>query len=253
MSTLKLALSHLESRLQALVEGSAAWLFPGSAAQREMIRGLLQAMQDGVHPGADGAPTAPNLYILEANEGDAERLRHNQPFLDELTRLLHQTCQEADLRLSGPLSLNVQPSSGLGPGEIQVIARDSLKGVTPTMGLLLPAAPGEAPPRNAFLIVDGTHVFALDAPVVNIGRRPDNQLVIDDSRISRLHAQLRLVRGRFVIFDLESTGGTFVNGRRIHQQELSAGDVISLAGVPLIFGQDYIEPGDTQKVPVVSS
>jgi pSer/pThr/pTyr-binding forkhead associated (FHA) protein len=63
-----------------------------------------------------------------------------------------------------------------------------------------------------------------------------------------LHAQLRLVRGQFVIFDLDSTGGTFVNGQRIRQQALRAGDVISLAGVPLVYGQETPEPGDTQDV-----
>jgi len=71
--------------------------------------------------------------------------------------------------------------------------------------------------------------------------------VIDDGRISRLHAQLRAVRGRYVIFDLDSRGGTWVNGQRVRQQALAPGDVISLAGVPLVFSQDAPEPGETQE------
>jgi pSer/pThr/pTyr-binding forkhead associated (FHA) protein len=49
-----------------------------------------------------------------------------------------------------------------------------------------------------------------------------------------------------VVFDLDSSGGTLVNGRRVLQQALQPGDVVSLAGVPLVFGQD--DPGliDTQ-------
>ena len=97
-------------------------------------------------------------------------------------------------------------------------------------------------PKNAFLIVDGVKVFPLTEPVVNIGRRLDNQLVIDDPRISRNHAQLRAIKGRFVIFDLNSTGGTFVNGQRTSQSVMYPGDVISLAGVPLVFGQDNPPP-----------
>jgi pSer/pThr/pTyr-binding forkhead associated (FHA) protein len=46
------------------------------------------------------------------------------------------------------------------------------------------------------------------------------------------------VRDRYMIFDLNSTGGTFVNGIQITQQELTPGDLISLAGVPLIYGQE---------------
>jgi pSer/pThr/pTyr-binding forkhead associated (FHA) protein len=89
----------------------------------------------------------------------------------------------------------------------------------------------------------------LNGGVVNIGRRPDNHLVIDDARISRLHAQLRLVRGRYMLFDLESTGGTFINGERIRQHTLRPGDVISLAGVPLVYGQDDDSAGsDTQQL-----
>jgi pSer/pThr/pTyr-binding forkhead associated (FHA) protein len=97
-------------------------------------------------------------------------------------------------------------------------------------------------PENAFLIVEGVKVFPLKLPVINIGRRLDNQLVIDDPRVSRNHAQLRAIKGRFVVFDLNSTGGTFVNGQRASQTVLYPGDVISLAGVALIFGQDNPPP-----------
>ncbi len=97
-------------------------------------------------------------------------------------------------------------------------------------------------PENAFLIIEGVKVHPLTEPVVNIGRRLENQLVIDDPRVSRNHAQLRAIKGRFVLFDLNSTGGTFVNGQRTSQTVLYPGDVISLAGVALIFGQDNPPP-----------
>jgi pSer/pThr/pTyr-binding forkhead associated (FHA) protein len=93
-------------------------------------------------------------------------------------------------------------------------------------------------PENAFLIVEGVKEFPLKRAVINIGRRLDNNLVVDDPRVSRLHAQLRAIKGRFVLFDLNSSGGTFINGQRASQSILYPGDVISLAGVSLIFGQD---------------
>jgi pSer/pThr/pTyr-binding forkhead associated (FHA) protein len=101
---------------------------------------------------------------------------------------------------------------------------------------------GNGIPENAFLIVEGVKVHPLNESVVNIGRRLENQLVIDDPRVSRNHAQLRAIKGRFVLFDLNSTGGTFVNGQRTSQTVLYPGDVISLAGVALIFGQDNPPP-----------
>jgi hypothetical protein len=148
------------------------------------------------------------------------------------------------------LQVRVEADQRLSPGEMVVRAQDSMQDISPTHGLRLEAEPAaEDPPVRAFLIVNGRDVFNLNGGVVNIGRRPDNHLVIDDARISRLHAQLRLVRGRYMLFDLESTGGTFINGERIRQHTLRPGDVISLAGVPLVYGQDDDSAGsDTQQL-----
>ncbi len=117
----------------------------------------------------------------------------------------------------------------------------------------LPVTPdGDSTTPNAFLIVSGDKVFPLDGAVVNIGRLPDNQLVLDDARVSRHHAQLRAVRGRYIVFDLDSTGGLFVNGQRVTQCPLHPGDVISLAGVSLIFGQETAPIEGTQKLSPVN-
>ena len=47
-----------------------------------------------------------------------------------------------------------------------------------------------------------------------------------------------MVQGHFVLFDLNATGGTYINGRRISQQILQSGDVISLAGYTLIYSEE---------------
>lgn len=100
-----------------------------------------------------------------------------------------------------------------------------------------PKADSDAVPEDAFVIVDGVKVIPLTQPVINIGRRVENTLVLDDPRVSRTHAQLRSINGRYVLFDLNSTGGSFINGVRVTQSVLYPGDVISLAGVNLIYGQ----------------
>lgn len=97
-------------------------------------------------------------------------------------------------------------------------------------------------PEDAFVIVDGVKVIPLGTPLVRIGRRLENNLVLDDPRVSRTHAELRAINGRYVLFDLNSTGGTFVNGLRITQSVVYPGDVISLAGVNLVYGQKNPPP-----------
>lgn len=248
MNIFQSRLTQLEVRLQSLIEGSAARLFPGRGAPHHLTQHLLAAMQSAARPSADGYQV-PNLYRLCLHPEAADALRQSPAFLAELANLLRQSALEAGLTLSGPLSVRVEPDLHLAPGEVRVLAFDSLQDLTPTHGLALPQ-PGvnEAAPAGAFLIVNGLTVFPLEQTVINIGRRPDNQLVIDDPRISRLHAQIRLVRGRYVLFDLDSTGGMFVNGLRVRQHILNPGDVISLAGVPLVYGQDGEERVITQKI-----
>lgn len=89
---------------------------------------------------------------------------------------------------------------------------------------------------QAFLIVDGVKVIVIDKETFGIGRKKDNQIIIDNPHVSRHHARIRFIDKKYVLFDLESTAGTSVNGERIQAVILKPGDVISVGGVPVIFG-----------------
>lgn len=95
-------------------------------------------------------------------------------------------------------------------------------------------------PQDAFLVIN-SEVFPLKAELVNIGRKLDNHIVIHNPQVSRAHAQIRVIEGRFVIQDLNSTAGTYVNGQRITKSVLHSGDTISLADAHLQFVQDTIK------------
>jgi pSer/pThr/pTyr-binding forkhead associated (FHA) protein len=141
-------------------------------------------------------------------------------------------------------SITIAEDPKVRPGDFNLIASFRAESLAETKdmqadtGNELEEQAGDGIPENAFLIVEGVRTFQLTQSVVNIGRRLENTLVVDDPRVSRNHAQLRAIKGRYVLFDLNSTGGTFVNGQRANQTVLYPGDVISLAGVSLIFGQD---------------
>jgi pSer/pThr/pTyr-binding forkhead associated (FHA) protein len=62
-----------------------------------------------------------------------------------------------------------------------------------------------------------------------------NDLVLDDSTVSAEHARIRLENGRFVLYDLGSTNGTFLNGHRIQKQTLIDGDEIAIGRTRLVF------------------
>ncbi len=93
-------------------------------------------------------------------------------------------------------------------------------------------------PESVFLVMEGRKAVPLNALIFSIGRSHDNTLVLDDPRVSRHHAEVRVIRGHFILFDLNSSGGTYVNGQKVSQGLLYPGDLISLAGVNLVFTQD---------------
>lgn len=76
-----------------------------------------------------------------------------------------------------------------------------------------------------------------------IGRAYENDLRIEDSRVSRRHAEiLKLADGYFTLYDLNSKGGCYVNGVRVKEHRLQPGDVIVLGGINsarLTFGYSY--------------
>ena len=91
--------------------------------------------------------------------------------------------------------------------------------------------------QNAYLIVN-SEVFPIKHQLTNLGRKLDNHIVLNDPRISRNHAQIRIMEQQYIILDLNSTGGTMVNGKRVNRSVLYSGDTISLAGVEVKFVQD---------------
>lgn len=249
INAMKKGLARLEARLQALVEGGAARLFPFSAAPGDMAPHLLAALHGGVKIRADGRQIAPNLFILSVHPGREAALEAEPGLVESLSEAVQLEARQANLTfLQDPL-IRIASDPEIPPQQIRILAKIELENLDQTSGLEVETDGSSSPaiPENAFLIVNGMNVFPLTQTVINIGRREDNQLVIDDPRVSRVHAQLRAIKGRFVVFDLDSTGGTFVNEKRTHQSILFPGDVISLAGISLVFGQDISTVGQTQK------
>ena len=91
--------------------------------------------------------------------------------------------------------------------------------------------------QNAYLIVN-SEVFPIKNLLTNLGRKLDNHIVLNDPRVSRNHAQIRVMDNQYILLDLNSTGGTLVNGKKISKSVLYSGDSISLAGLEIKFVQD---------------
>jgi pSer/pThr/pTyr-binding forkhead associated (FHA) protein len=78
-----------------------------------------------------------------------------------------------------------------------------------------------------------------------IGRHRDNDIVLEQSTVSGEHAVIVIMRSDFFLEDLNSTNGTFVNGRRIGKYLLQNTDQIVLAKFPMQFMADDERPSGT--------
>jgi pSer/pThr/pTyr-binding forkhead associated (FHA) protein len=242
---MKLNLDQLEAKIQSLVENQLTGIMPGIQLEERIIQKLAVALKQNIIEQIDKGAVAPNVYTLIVATASAPMWKDPR-FIDILKHIIFTAGKDVGLTFETAPTITITTDAGYSEGEVSVIASHKLEPVEETQGM--ETNPNNEPetndtiPDNAFLIIEGVKVHALKETVVNIGRRLENHLVIDDPRISRNHAQLRAIKGRFVLFDLNSTGGTFVNGQRTSQTVLYPGDVISLAGVALIFGQDNPPP-----------
>lgn len=94
--------------------------------------------------------------------------------------------------------------------------------------------------------------FPLEGEQLIIGRDPSNGVAINDAEISRKHSRLTFQGGKYVLEDLGSTNGTFVNGQRLAGPVvLKPGDVISL-GEQIVLMYDAIKNQDPGATVVVA-
>lgn len=244
-------LDQIERSIQSMVEGSLASIFSRGNVENQLAHQLAEAIQSNLIASVDGRMFAPNIYTIFITPEDYPMLVNRRTDLEELANTLYRAADEADIHFVTPPSIRLREDTSLPPNGTRVEASIGQRSIDETATLVTANEDAnkaiDAIPEGAFLIVNGSDILPLKQTVINIGRRPDNHIVIDDPRVSRTHAQLRAVKGRYVLSDLNSTGGTFVNGKPTSQQTLKPGDVISLAGVPMIFGQDD-QPGSTDKI-----
>jgi pSer/pThr/pTyr-binding forkhead associated (FHA) protein len=88
--------------------------------------------------------------------------------------------------------------------------------------------------QGAFLIVN-KQIIPLTKKVTSMGRDFGNDIVFHEDFLSRLHAEIVHEDNKYVLYDKESTSGTFVNGRKVDQCVLNSGDLISLANILVMF------------------
>ena len=83
--------------------------------------------------------------------------------------------------------------------------------------------------------VDQGSRFELTEPTIRLGRDPSSTIPLHDTEVSRHHAEIRWADGEYAISDLNSSNGTFINGQRIHHQQLASGDQLQVGSTLMLY------------------
>jgi hypothetical protein len=236
-----LSIERFEERLQALIEDNLERLLEGRLKPQTLARKLARVLEEGIRK-EDGVLSAPDRFTVWLNPDDlADLTARYSDVADRLAEQLHTLASSLLLQMNQRPSVVLVSDASLAPNRVVITGERTEPHIEQTqqMAMLAPPNAGRPKrPRDASLVVDGRRYITLERSVINIGRRRDNHIVLDDKRVSRQHCQLRLRFGRYVIYDLRSKGGTAVNGHLVQEHILQPGDVISLAGFELVYVED---------------
>ena len=235
--------------LERVMAGKLRQSFSGAASNLQSLRAiagqLVHEIASVARVDAEGTIYAPDQYTLSLNPADAEEITQRARFAQtELSNILQESLNSVGIRLIRQPHVTLATDPTLELHTVRVIAWHSADPLQ--FSKEMPEQPtGTRPPPGAFLSIEGKRHFPLTRQVIKIGRRLDNHLILEDPHVSRSHAQLEVINGRYVLIDLGSTAGTRVNGRLIKRHSLRPGDIVSIAAVQLIYGED---PGGPPEV-----
>lgn len=250
-------IDQFESLAEHVVEGTFVRLFSDRLSPSKVAAHLERAIEEhqtSAEGQLDHAPTHYWIYLnpddhraLTLDDQEEGRMAAERAVAQQIEALVSET----GLTLEGPPVVHIWADEQIGRREIRVDTSSALSDGTDVEATRKMNAAGdlaaeeslvEAPDGRPFFIVEGQRHIDLRLARVSIGRALNNDVIIDDPRVSRYHAQLRHRYGHYVLYDLGSSGGTRINDYPIEECVLHSGDVISFAGVDVVYGEDPPTP-----------
>lgn len=251
--------SGLEGSLEKYIEGFFRDKFRGRVQPLEIAKKLAREMRDRKRVSVN-LVYAPNEYDVFLSPDDWASISYLSEALSaELQEYLRQKAEEKDFTLVASPRVVFFEDSELKSGQIRVagkfggaaggdavpkengnfvateyedtqnyrLSRDTAP--VPVVGQTI---------RYALEVTEGPlagRVFRLEGFPVVLGRRDSCDVYLPDGSISRRHARLEPQKGGWVVTDLDSTNGTFVNGERVKTKALSPGDIIKLGATRCLY------------------
>lgn len=259
-------LSKFETFMQHMVEGSFSRIFKTRLQPVELAKKLERAMEENANL-TTGRPLAPNIYDVHLSPKDYEEFRpYAKTLCQEMQTHLIDFARRSGYRLNSRPVVHLYHDDRLSTGDVHVEAfimdRESMSGMdeqtiretgsnaqsTQTLQAAQIAEQQQENPvetkvqpeiPQAWLTLrlpqGGGQIYRIENEITNMGRHLSNDIVVEDRRASRYHAQIRYQQGQFVIYDLGSTNGLGINNVGARQHILQSGDIITIGGSDFIF------------------
>jgi len=195
-------------------------------------------------PDQSTRPVAPHHYTLIIHPKTLAKIKAQTPDLESIlsTQIITIVKMLEMLIIQTP-TIQITVDETIDPGSVKVLPEtvDPSTASTIQMPPLDANASHSASNAMAHVIVNGDYYHPLLDPLITIGRKLDNNIIVEDPDVSRSHAQIRLRIDKWVLFDTNSRLGTQVNNKPIKEQALQNGDVISIGSTTLIFVESDVE------------
>jgi len=249
-------LSRLERALEDVVEGMFTRAFRTSLQPIEIAKRLTREVES--HRTVSVSATyVPNEYTVQLAP---ETFQSFQPIsirlLSELEQYLRDYISERGYQVIGPVAVHLAEDAEVKVGEMSIAAVNNATaapGGAPAPSVLrsytAPSTARSAPDTTTETektMLINTQPSSLEiiageamrrtvplADNLTLGRGPLNQIAFADPGISRHHAEIVLEDEGWMLRDIGSTNGTHVNGHRITERLLQAGDTIEIGSVVL--------------------
>ena len=252
----------IEKRMESLVEGVFGRAFKRQVHPVEIAKGLAKQMDENRMISVSRT-YAPNDFTVHLSKADTESIQAYQSALrDELIQYATTHAQSKSYHLMTPPKVRFVVEDSLRFGEFGVTAKltggegprekdapDDTSGRTRifrteetgdeaqgedqgTAAITAEEARRHGLAREVVELVleDKTHPLEGPGPW-SIGRSAENDIVISDPNVSRKHAQLLRSENGFVVEDLGSTNGTFLDGAPIDRERIESGDELAFGGI----------------------
>jgi hypothetical protein len=239
-------LDRVERLLGGLVEGTFERLFTKKLHPVHLARRLEESMADGTLVSASG-PVAPDHYVVHLDPATYGRFEGARDGIErDLERHLITAATRRQLHYLESPTVELQVAPDLRAGRFTVdaefrgdphdgaVAQHRGQDREPTM--VMPVI-GSTPFLEVREPEGASRALPLAGSTCNIGRAPDNHLVLSDPAVSRYHAVIRWSGDNLLVEDLGSSNGVFVNGEAVKAARLYEGDVVVVGGTQILVRQ----------------